>query len=193
MQKNNKNKSLQDLEGEIWKDIIGFEGYYQVSNMGRVKSLHRVVHKSNGRIMTFKPKILSINKHYKNGYYSVFLRVFDNFKRKSLHRAVAECFLEPIENKTEINHIDSNKSNNKADNLEWVNRVENQCHMYKNTPKTSKYTGVFVSKDTKKRKYLAHIFHNSKRIIIGRFETEEEAYKARKQFELDNNIVNKYS
>ena len=99
MQKNNENHSLQDLEGEIWKDILEFEGYYQVSNMGRVKSLHRVIHKSNGRIMTFKPKILLVNKHYKNNYNSVFLRVFDKFKRKSLHRAVAECFLEPIENK----------------------------------------------------------------------------------------------
>ena len=138
MQKNNENHSLQDLEGENWKDILEFEGYYQVSNMGRVKSLHRVIHKSNGRIMTFKPKILLVNKHYKNNYNSVFLRVFDKFKRKSLHRAVAECFLEPIENKTEINHIDSDKSNNRFDNLEWVNRGENQSHMSKNKTKTSK-------------------------------------------------------
>lgn len=187
------NNSLQDLEGEIWKDIIGFEGYYQVSNMGRVKSLFRVVNKSNGRIMTFQPKILSLNKHYKNGYYSVFLRVFDKAKRLSVHRLVGEYFLEPTENKTEINHLDYDKSNNVYTNLEWVNHTENQCHMHKNKIKTSKYTGVFISKDTKKRKYLAHICHNSKRINIGRFETEEEAYKARKQFELDNNIINKYS
>jgi hypothetical protein len=187
------NNSLQDLEGEIWKDIIGFEGYYKVSNMGRVKSLFRVVNKSNGRIMTFQSKILSLNKHYKNGYYSVCLRFFDKVKRLSVHRLVGKYFLEPIKNKNEINHIDNDKSNNRYDNLEWVNRAENQCYFYKDKSKTSKYSGVYLSKDTKKRKYIAHICHNAKKIRLGRFETEEEAYKARKQFELDNNIINKYS
>ncbi len=184
------NNSLQDLEGEIWKDIIGFEGCYQVSNMGRVKSLLRVVNKSNGRIMTFKPKILSLNKHYKNGYFSVYLRVFNKVIRLNVHRLVGQYFLEQIENKNEINHIDNDKSNNRYDNLEWVNRRENQCIMFKSRKKTSVYTGVHKPNYNK---YISTIYYKGKKIVIGSFKTEEEAYKSRKQFEIDNNIINKYS
>jgi hypothetical protein len=186
----NNIKSLENLEGEIWKDIPEFEGYYQVSNMGRVKSLLRVVEKSNNRKMTFQPKILSLNKHYKNGYFSAYLRVFDKKERKSLHRLVALSFLDSVNNKSEINHIDSDKSNNRFDNLEWVSRRENQSFMGKNKSKTSIYTGVHKPNYNR---FIASIYYNGKRITIGSFKTEEEAYQSRKQFELENDINNKYS
>ena len=186
----NNIKSLENLEGEIWKDIPEFEGYYQVSNMGRVKSLLRVVEKSNNRKMTFQPKILSLNKHYKNGYISAYLRVFDKKERKSVHRLVASIFLDSVNNKLEINHIDSDKSNNRFDNLEWVSRRENQSFMGKNKSKTSIYTGVHKPNYNR---FIATIYYNGKKITIGSFKTEEEAYQSRKQFELENNIDNKYS
>lgn len=189
MQTNN-NKLLDDLEGEIWKDIPDYEGYYQVSNMGRVKSLLRIIQKSNNRIMTFQPKILSLNKHYKNGYFSVHLRIFDKVERKSVHRLVGLLFLDAVKDKLEINHIDSNKSNNRYDNLEWVNRRENQSFMCKNKNKTSIYTGVHKPNYSR---FISTIYHNGKNIILGSFKTEEEAYQSRKQFELENNIDNKYS
>lgn len=174
---------------EIWKDIPEYEGYYAISNMGRVKSHLRIVHKSNGKIMTFKSKILSLNKHYKNGYLSVYLRVFDKYERKSIHRLVALMFLDSVDENLEVNHIDSDKNNNKFTNLEWVSRRENQCHMAKRKPKTSKYTGVNKLREDK---FLSYICHKSKKIRIGSFKTEIEAYEARKKFELENNIYNKY-
>lgn len=186
----NKNKSLEDLQGEVWKDIPDYEGFYQISNMGRVKSLLRVIEKSNGRKMTFKSKILSLNKHYKNEYLSVMIRIFEKHQRKSIHRLVGELFVNNDEEKFEINHIDSDKSNNRFDNLEWVSRSENQTHMAKNKKKTSIYSGVYKIRDNK---FISHICHNSKKVLIGSYRTELEAYQARKKYELENNINNKYS
>lgn len=179
-----------DLDGEIWVELKGLESFYKVSNLGRVKSLNRFIEKSNNRVMTFQEKILNQTKHSKNGYYSVALN--DGFlgKRINVHRLVALHFLPLIEGKNEVNHIDSDKSNNRYDNLEWVNRGENQSHMYKNKKKTSKYIGVCRKKHGN---FISYICFNSERIALGTFKTEEEAYKARKQFELDNNIINKYS
>lgn len=140
--------------------------------------------------MFFQEKILNQTKHSKNGYYSVALNDGVLGKRINVHRLIALHFLPLIEGKNEVNHIDSDKSNNRFDNLEWVNRGENQSHMSKNKTKTSKYVGVCLNKEGR---FISYICHNSKKIRIGFFETEEEAYKARKQFELDNNIINKYS
>jgi hypothetical protein len=179
-----------NLEGEVWVSVKGMEDFYKISNLGRVKSLKRFIEKSNNRVMTFQEKILNQTKHSKNGYYSVALN--DGFlgKRINVHRLVALHFLPLIEGKNEVNHIDSDKSNNKFDNLEWVNRGENQSHMSKNKNKTSKYIGVCLNKEGN---FISYICFNSKRTRLGTFKTEEEAYKARKQFELDNNIINKYS
>jgi hypothetical protein len=94
------------------------------------------------------------------------------------------------EEKFEINHIDSDKSNNRFDNLEWVSRSENQTHMAKNKKKTSVYSGVYKIRDDK---FISNICHNSKKILIGSYKTELEAYQARKKYELENNINNKYS
>ena len=93
---------------EIWKDIKGYEGLYQVSNLGRVKSFH-------GR--TEKEKILQPNNKSK---YSQLLLVKDK-KRKiaHVHRLVAEAFIPNTENKPQVNHKDENRKNNRVDNLEW--------------------------------------------------------------------------
>ena len=90
---------------EIWKDIQGYEGYYQVSNLGRVKSL-----RSN--------TILKIND-IKGGYSQVGLSINGNPKTKRIHRLVATAFLDNEFNLTQINHKDKNRHNNRADNLEW--------------------------------------------------------------------------
>lgn len=108
---------------EIWKDIKGYEGLYQVSNLGRVRSVDRLDsanHKLKGRI-----KSTSIRP---NGYENVILCKNSKSKGYSVHRLVAQAFILNPENKPQINHIDENKANNKVSNLEWVTRKENINH-----------------------------------------------------------------
>lgn len=116
---------------EEWRDISGFEGRYQVSNTGRVKSLSRKVNNHTGMLLV-KEKILTAKPNPK-GY--VHIRVNNNDGVKStirVHRAVAEAFLSNPDNKPQVNHIDGNKSNNIITNLEWCTNGENQIHAYKN-------------------------------------------------------------
>ncbi len=107
---------------EIWKDISGYEGYYQISNKGNVRSLDRFdgVHDRQGTII--KPHM----KH--NGYLQVGLRKHNTRKWISIHRLVAIHFIENPDNKPQVNHIDGNKQNNNVENLEWVTAKENQNH-----------------------------------------------------------------
>ena len=119
-------KCCEDME-EIWKDIEGYEGIYQVSNFGRAKSLGRVIDTKNGRT-TVKGVIMSpcgkpylfvyLNKNHKSKYHAV-------------HRLVAQAFIPNLENKPQVNHIDGNKTNNAVSNLEWVTQSENMLHAYR--------------------------------------------------------------
>ena len=103
---------------EIWKDILGYEGLYQVSSFGRVRSLDRYVEYSNGRIHLHKGKVLSLLKG-EYGYIQVSLYYNRKMYKKYVHRLVAEAFLLNPDNLPEVNHIDEDKSNNSVDNLEW--------------------------------------------------------------------------
>lgn len=115
---------------EKWKDIKGYEGYYQISNKGRVKSLNRIVYKKNGRKHTWKERILN---HYisKTGYCFIKLRVNNEVSGFSIHRLVLSHFTKNIKNKPCINHKDGDKLNNISSNLEWCTYSENHKHAYK--------------------------------------------------------------
>ena len=162
---------------EIWKDITGYENLYMVSNYGNIKRV-----KSN-RIL--KPALQKIT-----GYLRLSLCKNNIKKNASLHRIVAQEFIENFKNEDHINHKDYDKTNNYLDNLEIVSRIENQCHRRKNENNSSKYMGVHYHKSSKK--YRANISINGERIYIGIFDDEEDAYNARVQYEKDNNIINKY-
>jgi hypothetical protein len=115
---------------EIWKDIKGFEGFYQVSNLGNVRSLDRVIIEKNS-VRTVKRKGVLLKLGYdEKGYNRIYLT--KNCKKKTLkvHRLVAQHFLEKKENKKEVNHKDGDKNNNKVSNLEWCNRRENMIHYF---------------------------------------------------------------
>lgn len=109
---------------EIWKDVKGFESYYQISNYGKVKSLSRICRANTCGIRNIKEKILSMCQS-KNGYYTVILCKNGKHKSVSIHRLVAETFIPNPENKKEVNHKDENKLNNYVGNLEWCDRVYN--------------------------------------------------------------------
>lgn len=117
-----------ETKNEIWKDIEGYEGYYQVSNLGRVKSVDRVVeqdlpHGLHGTI-TYRGKILK-NQTQRNGYMYIGLHKNNIYSWFRIHRLVAMTFVPGYKEGMEVNHIDENKRNNRADNLEWVSRREN--------------------------------------------------------------------
>ena len=101
---------------EIWKDIEGFEGLYQVSNMGRVRSLDHVAHSKNGIPQRRRGKILG-QSTLKFGYKRVHISKDGNAERRSVHRLVASAFCAKPEGMDVVNHLDNNPSNNRADNL----------------------------------------------------------------------------
>lgn len=116
---------------EVWKDVVGYEGIYKVSNLGRVKSLDRIrKHNIHGSPYLFKGKILNQTKN-NNGYLRVFLCKNNKSKTTYVHRLVASHFHEKEEHHTEVNHIDGDKKNNIASNLEWCTKKENLDHGYR--------------------------------------------------------------
>lgn len=162
---------------EIWKSIKGFEGFYEVSNLGNIRNRNK--------------KIL---KHYiiNSGYASVTLWLNYKCSHYLVHRLVLMTFC-PSSNpyKKEVNHIDENKLNNCLDNLEWVTSKENKQHslksgrydklyVLKNTlgkkhlhNTTSKYHNVTYDKN--RNKWMGSIRVNKKNLECRRFNTEEEA------------------
>ena len=105
---------------EMWKDIKGYEGLYQISNLGRVKSLNRMM-KKRKCIETIKKPTLS-NK----GYYRLPLYNNGKVKMYAIHNLVAEAFIDNPYNKLTVDHIDRNKTNNVVSNLRWATHKE-QC------------------------------------------------------------------
>lgn len=115
---------------EEWKPIKGYEGLYEISNLGRVKSLGRKIKRYNGHNyseITYPPKILK-NRIFQKGYYQVILCKDNVEKSFMVHRLVAETFIPNPENKPEVNHKWEIKIDNRASELEWSTHKENCEH-----------------------------------------------------------------
>lgn len=121
---------------EIWKDVVGYEGFYLVSNLGRIRSVDRVVLSTAGIKRKFKGVVLS--QYAPMGqYYRVSLR---STKQNSIvHRLIAEAFIPNPENKSQINHKDGDKLNNHVSNLEWCTPSENIQHAFDTGLKIGKH------------------------------------------------------
>lgn len=113
----------EELENEEWRDVVGYEGYYMVSDLGRIKSSYIVSRVKDGIIKMGSDK---------NGYCSFALWKNKSQITKKGHRVVAKAFLPNPENKPCVNHIDGNKRNNRITNLEWVTHKENSRHAVEN-------------------------------------------------------------
>lgn len=103
---------------EIWKDIKNYEGLYQVSNLGNIKSF-------------WHKKEVIMKQMNNNGYSQLNLYYCGLAKKFYVHRLVAKAFIPNPENKPQVNHIDGNKQNNNINNLEWVTNIENEKHAIK--------------------------------------------------------------
>lgn len=133
---------------EIWKDIHEYEGLYQVSNTGKVKSVsHYTRNNRNGGLRMTVGKILSQYK-MPNGYRQVQLSKNERREKKYVHRLVAENFIQNVNNLSDVNHIDGNKDNNSISNLEWCSHKDNQKHMIENHM-TKKATPVICNETGK--------------------------------------------
>ena len=129
---------------EIWKPIEGYENYYMVSNTGKVKSL------GNGKSNNSKKRILKGGKDG-NGYPYVNLWKEGKVKMHKIHRLVAQAFCKNPKGYTEVNHIDENKENNCAENLEWCSRSYNTNYGTRNQKAGEKLKGRKFSEETIKK------------------------------------------
>jgi len=110
------------MKNEIWKPVVGYEGLYEVSNLGRVKSLPR-----NGTIR--QERVLRENVK-RSGYVNIVLRKNGKPRTFRLHRLVARAFIQNPENKPQVNHKNGDKRDNRAINLEWTTVSENLKHKF---------------------------------------------------------------
>ncbi|KQC33993.1 hypothetical protein AAU57_12115 [Nonlabens sp. YIK11] len=156
---------------ESWKDIKGYEGLYQVSSIGRVKSLDRFVSRKNHQTY-FKGKILK-HRSRKDGYYHVALCKKGKVKNFGVHQLVAMAFLDhtPCGYKVVVDHINNEKLDNRYQNLQLISTREN-CSKDK-SGYTSKYIGVH--KHQSYNKWVATISVRGKSKYLGYYNTEKEA------------------
>lgn len=135
---NNNNKTENIETTEIWKDVKGYEGIYQVSNLGRIKTLERTIEfNRRGKIeeRVIKERILTGEKrkaNKKGQYYKRISLIKDGILRRvPLHRVILETFVPNPNNLPVANHLDGNPENNRLSNLEWCTHSENELHSYR--------------------------------------------------------------
>lgn len=156
---------------EEWKDVVGYEGLYMVSNYGNVRSIEKVVACKNGSTR-LKPSKTLKKCIVSGGYYAVSLYKDGKLMTKKIHKLVASAFLghKPCGYKEVVDHINSVKTDNRLENIRLVSNREN---VSKEKRGASKYTGVYY--DKRYKRWYAQITLNYKSIHLGVFDDEKEA------------------
>jgi NUMOD4 motif/HNH endonuclease len=158
---------------EIWRDINGYEGLYQVSNLGNVRSLDRTIKHYTGSVSVLNGRLKS--KSNSRGYLIVGLCKNGRLKSLKVHRLVAEAFIPNPENKPEVNHLSGNKSDNNIDNLTWATPSENIYHAHKTGLNKGSHLGLFGSKNSLSKPVLQFDKLGNK---IAEYAGIAEAYRA---------------
>ena len=127
---------------EEFRDIIGYEGKYQVSNLGRIKSLNYN--------RTGKEQILKLGKN-KGGYLQIHFFKDGKLQNYSVHRLVASAFIPNPNNYKEVNHKDENKTNNCTENLEWISHIDNMNYGTRNERAGKAQKGKILSEETQRK------------------------------------------
>lgn len=125
---------------ELWKDVDGYEGLYQISNYGNIRRILDT-NRSLDRMLKIQ--------HHSNGYQSIVLYKNNKGTNKLIHRLVAIAFIQNTNKCSEVNHIDGNKDNNHVDNLEWCTSSENKKHAYQTGLKKHWATGIYGGNNPK--------------------------------------------
>ena len=176
---------------EIWKDIKGYEGLYQVSNLGRVKSLSHIVQRKFSSY-SVKEKILKPAKD-KQGYHYLVLCVNCKTKTFQVHRLVAQAFIENPNSLPCINHKDENPSNNRVDNLEWCTYSYNNTY---NDLAHRRMKNVDYAKRTANTNWELRKLHTENKKRTENTDYEAIAEKRRKtinQYDKHNNFIKKWN
>ena len=159
---------MNEYMEEKWKDIRGYEGYYQISNLGRVKSLDRAVVYSDGRVRKFPGKIMALTDISNAGYIVVSLQKNNIREKFTIHKLVASHFCPNPDNKPIVNHLDENKLNNRSDNLCWATYTENL--MWNDSRAKRPYNPT-----TKNKEALKRLWNKNKKPVV--------------QYDLNHNLI----
>lgn len=175
--------------GEVWKDIKGYEGLYQVSDLGRVKSFCRRLKNGHSvrRELILTPRVVGSKGLY---YYDVVLHRSGYKKSFKVHRLVGVHFKDNPHGYRLINHLDEDTFNNKATNIEWSSSRENVTYSIKKI-KSSRFTGVY--KESRSGKWHAQITVDGKVKFLGLFDSEQNAGDSYQNALRSKGLVNKYS
>ena len=157
---------------EVWKPVVGYEGLYEVSSLGRVMSCNLYAHK--------EPKIMKLSDNG-TGYCVVGLSKNGKVKQFLVHRLVAEAFLEKIDGLDLINHKDENKKNNRIENLEWCDKSYNSTYSINRHPERKKMYGTFFKGSGYRGKPFKHTLkvrqYTKDNRLIAEFEDVVDANK----------------